>query len=813
MNEKFIEEILLMEDFLDEIFVKISEYISPTFHSSKLPTFTKRDSDQSSDDGDTSCLTRATKLKKTIESWRQAINKHRDRIDSSSFPLSATASEMIGIIEDCMSNDGAIEKFPLIAPPSLQLLEDLLVSPSPAIGNRITRSRIETSLQLFRSMFQKTRETCMLQWMTNEATSETQQVMMQCLLKMFCQDLFNIAVTLKHFYDKKISIEAKRFNIYTEHQKEIALKHQKTSYAEMGKSILSQTLIFKDMMKCLSDELDNVPLVIPGAPGAGRLKAKNKLEKLKLKNEKILCEAEIYYEAARKVVLPQTMSIYFFKSISGWLYEYQVILIENLSAILISINNDAEKKEATSITNTNTNNNNNRRSSSSSVNILYNYAKKLDPSKLMLAPQTSSTASANDQKWTKPGNNTINDILIGFSQLHLNTNKQNLTALKKNIDQMFIDYEALKNEVRFKGDWRPPLTPQSLQGNNYQSSNHQPQSVNNYDNYQEQKYQTSQQTSFQSSLGQPSSLQYQSSSFQPQTIQSSSLALGGYGGMELKLAPPPPLMVKEELKMKKEKKESEEKLGKMYNTLFNVMKQDYIKLDGQTSKLIDIVDYLKQYNSLVKDWEEKIKQERAFISEWKKIRKQNSQYIASQFMAWNHFVTEEVDVFQKVIEIYSVNIFHKLKELSNEASGKSVALIHFREDEVEGEIKLLNGWYNDIREEQDTKVADTLVRVQGSVENWINRMNELYKVYHKYRARGILLRYLDILDSFLDTLENQISSGALSSSSTSSEDGNNELGVLLFTLDTMYETCGLGGKEDIEEEKELKKSQFYKQGT
>ena len=359
IRDKFIDQISQLEELQDEMFTMLSELASPAYYNSALPTFTKRQVSKSSAGlvSSPAQTTRSLQLKIIVEKWRHVLGNFRERIETSDSLQSSQCQEMINIIDDCSSGGGSsaagggsgsssgssgggsrggCEKFPMIIPPSLAPLEDALARCHTVSKNKIVSSRLESALNLFKSMVHGQREMCMLQWTTTEAACDTQQVMVESLLKMFYKDLYNLSKTLKHFYDNKLAVDAKKFYIYTEHQKELALAHQMESYKEMCKSIRSQTGLFRDMMKCLNDELDNVPLVIVGAPGAGRVKAKKKLEELRRRNEEILVQAEVYYEASRKVVLPQSMSTYFYKSIRQWLHDYQVILVENLSAILVS---------------------------------------------------------------------------------------------------------------------------------------------------------------------------------------------------------------------------------------------------------------------------------------------------------------------------------------------------------------------------------------------------------------------------------------------------------------------------------------------
>ena len=188
----------------------------------------------------------------------------------------------------------------------------------------------------------------------------------------------------------------------------------------------------------------------------------------------------------------------------------------------------------------------------------------------------------------------------------------------------------------------------------------------------------------------------------------------------------------------------------------------------------------------MRDWEEKIKQEQLFIQKWKEVRRYNSRHMSAQFMEWNHFVTEEVDVFHKTIGLYSINIFHKIKEKANDFMSQIFSFSGKHSEQLDGEIKLLANLYGDIRSE-DLAASDDLVRMQGAIEQWINKMGGLYQVYFEHRMKTVIMYYLKALEALLERF-----------------DEGSELAALLNTLDHMYDLDG----ESAEEEKELKKSKF-----
>lgn len=748
IRDRFIDHISQLEELQDEMFTTLSELASPAYYNSSLPTFTKRPTTGSQDSkssggaggyGGNTPPTRSMQLKITVEKWRQVLGKFRERIETCDSLQSAYCQEMINVIEESGggSGTGACEKFPMMLAPALTPLEESLMRCNTVTKNKIVSSRLESALQLFKTMIRGGKEVCMLQWTTTEAACDTQQVMVECLLKMFYKDLYNISVTLKHFYDKKLSVDAKKFCVYTEHQKELALAHQMESYKEMCKSIRSQTCLFKDMMKCLNDELDNVPLSGP----CPRAKSKKKLEELRRRSEEILVHAEVYYEASRKVVLPQSMSTYFYKEVRRWLHDYQVILIENLSAIMVGGSAPHSPPDSKDIRSSG-----GLRGGLDSSSVLHGYAKRLDPSKLIDITSIGSLI--------KPGGDMVNEILLGFTQFHLNNNKQNLTSLKRSIDKMFVDYETLKKDVQ---------EMVRVQQHFYNSKEAKLPSVLDY---------------------------HRGASMAPPELRScppaSSSGYGTAGGY----GTPPPEVIKQLLKLDRDLKISEGRLQSMYNSLFNVMGQEYSKLEQQNVKLAEIVEYLKQYAVLMRDWEEKIKQEQTFIQKWKEIRKYNSRHMSLQFMEWNHFVTEEVDVFHKTIGLYSVNIFHKIKEKANDFMSQILSFSNRRNEELEGEIKLLANLYNDVRGE-DLGAGDDLIRMQGAIEQWIGKTNGLYQVYFEHRLKTVIMYYLSALESLLDRFDDE-----------------SELGVLLKTLDNMYDIT----TETAEEEKESRKSKFLLKG-
>lgn len=695
IRDRFIDQILTLEELQDEMFTSLSELASPAYYNSSLPTFTKRLSSlHGNNNNELVSLDknyRSTQLKIIIEKWRNVLGSFREKIETSDSLQSGQYQEMLNVIDDAKSK----EQFPMIMPPSLQPLLDSIKRAGNDNKKKIIVGRLESAYNIFENIIKTSREASHQRWALTESSCDTQQVMIESLLKMFYRDLYNLSVTLKHFYDKKLAIDAKKFQKYTDHQKELAIKHQSDSYKEMCKSITAQHVLFRNMISCMNEELDSLP-------PRDKLRAKKRLDELEKRNQEILIQAEVYYEASRNVVLPQSLSTFFYKSIKEWLYDYQKLLVEILSIMITRGASDAISASTAGL----------------QKSVLYNYAKRIDSSKLI-------DLAAIGNNFIFPTSDSVNDILVGFHQFHLNNNKQNLTQLKHNIDKMVSQYDILKNNVQ------EMIRTQ-------------------------QKYYSSKDSKL------------------PNIMDAAST----HGTS--------PEIIKLLLKLDRDLKISEAKLQNMYHNIFNVMGADYSKLEHQNKKLVEIVDYLKQYAFVLREWEDKIKQEQVFIQKWKDVRKYNSRHMSLQFMEWNHFVTEEVDIFHKTIGLYSVSIFHKIKEIANDFMTQLLNMSNRRNEVLEGEMKLINNLYNDVRSE-DLTISDDLIRIQGQLEQWINDMNYLYQVYFEYRLRTVVSYYLSALENLLDRFHEQ-----------------SELGSLLSTLDNMYNL----GTETLEEEKEIKKSKF-----
>lgn len=247
-----------------------------------------------------------------------------------------------------------------------------------------------------------------------------------------------------------------------------------------------------------------------------------------------------------------------------------------------------------------------------------------------------------------------------------------------------------------------------------------------------------------------------------------------------------PEVVKQMVQLERKLKTSEGILKEKYNEFFNVMGVQYAKMENNNAKLTEIVDYLRQYASLMREWEEQIKSEQLFIQRWKEIRKCNSRHMSLQFMEWNHFVTQEVDIFHKTIGLYSVNIFHKVKEKANEFMAEIVHLSNRRNADLEEELKLLNNFFNAVRQE-DHEAGDDLWRMQAEMEKWIAETSALYHVYFEYRLKVVVIWYIGALEFLLNRF-----------------DDDSELGILLHTLDTMYDPSMEANSGD--DERELRKS-------
>jgi hypothetical protein len=707
IRDRFIDHISTLEDLQDDMFTSLSELASPAYYNSNLPTFSKRiplaspTREIETPSTATSKNYRSTQLKIIVEKWRNVLGKFREKIETSDSLQSGQHQEMISIIEESKAG-GAHGKFPMILQPNLSPLEETLRR-SLASKNKIVSGRLESALGLFQAMIKNTREVSYQQWLVTESSCDTQQVMIESLLKMFYRDLYGLSITLKHFYDKKLAVDARKFHVYTQHQKELALAHQVDSYKEMCKSIKSQNELYRAMIKCMEEEMESLPI-------KDRARSRKKLDELKSRNQGNLMQAEVYYEIAHKVVLPQSMSTVFYKLIRQWLYDFQKLLIENLSAMLTHTASTSASTSGSI---------EGAAGGTVQKSVLFNYAKRMDPTKLI------DLASAGN--FVFPSTDSINEVLLGFTQFHLNNNKQNLAYLKKNIDKMFVQYETLKGNVQ---------EMVRVQQHFYTAKDSKLPSIQD-------------------------------------------AGAGASHGAS-------PEVIKHLLKLDRDLKISDSRLRNMYYTLFNVMGGDYAKLEQQNKKLVEIVEFLKQYSLLMRDWEEKIKQEQLFIQKWKDVRKYNSRYMSLQFMEWNHFVTEEVDVFHKTIGLYSVSIFHKIKEAANDFMTQVLGVSNRRSEELEGEMKLVTNLYNDVRVE-DLSFSDDLIRVQGQVEQWVSDTNYLYQVYFEHRLKTVIMYYLSALENLLDRFTD-----------------DSELGILLITLDNMYDLSA----ESIEEEKENRKSNF-----
>ena len=828
IRDRFIEQITTLENLQDDIFNSIAELASPVYYNSNLPSnvFGKKNTDDDKmiidkNDKINSGLhrrgQRVLQLKIVVDKCNNALGKFREKLETQDSLQPVHYQNMISVIQDTFNksvdsnfnshefnknyNSPASDKnfnspgsltsdknsnssnsasdtnynmistttMPMILPPSISPIEDT-IKRSIHMKNKIITGRLESAINIFKSITQSTRELAKNQFVLAEGVCDTQQAMIETLLRMFFRDMLGISITLKCYYDGKLGKDMIKFNKYLDHQKQLALDYQLQCHKEMNKSLRAQHILFRDMTDCLAIELDFLPL-------KDRNRSKRRLGELYEKNQKCIIQAELYYDVARSVVLLQPMSTIFYKEIRQWLHDYQSLLIEVLGLMLIrmresdsigdnvgnnvkgrrdikdginrdikdgsinnrdikdginrdikdgSINRDI-KGNKSDFNERDIKDNKNKISTTLQKSALYNYARRLDPSRLL------DLASASNCIY--PTIESVNEILVGFTSFHLNSNKQNLSELKKSIEKLSAEYNELSgNNAKLK----------SIQQEYYNRSTN----INSNPT-------TS--TSHQIPNAAPIPDQRLNTVVIPDIRKSENKFVGDMGSAKNYVQPlvkTPPEVVKQLLKLDRESKISDARLAHLYSTLFS-MDEEYTIMEQQNKKLTEIVDYLKQYSLLMREWEEKIKQEHLFVQRWNDIKKYNSRYMSMQFMEWNQFATEQVDIFHQTIGLYSTNVFYKVKELANDFMVQVIAMSSRRNGEFDNEISLINKLYNDIRNEPTTSyslsqeqryysssqdqssrpdlypLADEVVRVQSQFEHWTADIGYLYSVYFR----------------------------------------------------------------------------------
>jgi hypothetical protein len=441
LRDRFLESLTNLESIREDMFVSLSDLSTP--YTSRP---TRRRSSSDAED-------RSTQLKSLVLRFKGDLLKFREKLENSEPwigtcpPAACTAGggasagagtvyqEMIDVIDDARnrqiaSHNGAESFEPSLLAPDLIPLDDCH---KIAVRSRteIVRTRLESSMTLFQTIARDSREMGHYLWGSTEASCDTQTTLTNVLMKTFHRELACLSESIRHFFKEKTSVDSKKHRIYLDHQKAIALDRQTNNYKKMLESVRAQTTLFKDMITCLDDEIDKITNSIE------RGRVKKLLNELKKKNEAILIQAEIYYAASHNVVMLQSPSTVFYKSIRYWLHEYQSCLIGTLARIIGGASSPSPPssseiaggvKGGTGSTPLRVEN-----------TALYNFAKKVDPTRLA---DLASTA-----QFMQPSSATINDILFGFNHCYLNDNKQNTMVLRQKIGKLDLDYEILKRHV------------------------------------------------------------------------------------------------------------------------------------------------------------------------------------------------------------------------------------------------------------------------------------------------------------------------------------------------------------------------------
>lgn len=701
IKDDYLNSVAGLELVQDEIMLSLSELASPSYYSSNLPTFTKRaplvvrgDTTSTSDNKNN----RSNKLQDAIRIWKGKLNEIKNQFESREIFQSDAYQDNLQIIQQ------QPDSFPYIMPPDLSILDTTLAGVKDQTVKKTLVARIDLVSGWFKDIINKIKSTCKHQWILSESSSNTQQTCLEVLLKTFYRELYHISITVKDFYDKRLTNEAKLFSKYLENEQSIALRYQAKQYKENFQLIAQQHDIFEEMIDCLNDELEMLAT-------KERIKLKKLLDELKRKNNKLYQESKVHCQVSYNVVLSQPYSLIFYKECYNWLYEYQRVLIEALklmvqksreedpSLVGVSSNTLLEHKSAKYIGTGSLAQANRSMNDQALVqkSALFNYAKRMEPSKFTNYAAASVT----------PLKQNIMEILVGFTQFHLKSNQANLQKVQEVSKKIQQQYSQLKEQVK--------------------------------------KIEADQQ------------ILYSSKDMKLPSIQDSTLGKGGLSS----------LVNKKLLQLDNDKKICEAKIRQHWDALKNDYDVECARLEQQNGKLTKIVEYLKQYNGLMRDWDERIKLECNFVEKWKELRRRQSSFISAKFMEWNHFVTEEVDIFYQTISLYSAGFMSSLKENANDFMSQALELWNESRKEIEDKMKLID---NLDFSKQDIQVNDVLIATQGQIREWIDSMTLLYQDYFQYRFGSLVVYYLNLLDNLLDQF-----------------DERSELCALLDTLDNMYD--------------------------
>lgn len=393
-----------VEQLSNDIITYLSEIFSPSyiFTDNAQPTMSgKRRS--IFDPKQTSLMTATTgdlrynKLLIEIDKWKLKLQQLREKFESNEHYQSSR-------YQDLLSSYILNKKSVVLEKPDIKILKSLQVKPKE-------EGRILSCYDLFKSIIKTMDDLTSKEWLYANSIITSQKIALEVAFKGIRRNILVNTSTLSRYYEENLTGLAKKFKLYVNKENALAMKKQQELYNTMLALVERQHEIFTYLHDLLEKELDQI------LHQHEKEKLIKRLDQLKRKNLAFINEAKLFFKTSRMFVMTQPYSTILFKNLQTWLFEYQKVLLEALS--LIVLKEDEHKLITPSLGKT-----------------------MIDKSPLFRYAKNFSTTQLVDMNESKKLNH---ELILRFSEHLLRHNETSLNNLKVTTEKLTGEYTKLQN--------------------------------------------------------------------------------------------------------------------------------------------------------------------------------------------------------------------------------------------------------------------------------------------------------------------------------------------------------------------------------
>jgi len=881
-----LEYVRQLDAFEQELHSTVIELMSPAYYHETLPSFVKRLRYKLVTDVPSGAVRGGVgRAENSVAPSIPSGESYRLRLFQTA--LERMQGKLFGMRDICDTNlQPPTTAAGLMAPsfPSLIALRELA---NQHAQNKIVSTRIHQAIVTLNGMARNSHDVWARENALCEATVNTHQVLVETLARTFFRDVHQMALTLRDFYETKINVYIRRFEQFCAHQKQEALKQQGTFYQGMFTRVRDQRNIAEKMMSVLLQQMAELPQRERYKLEQRVRELQKRIRMLFVEAEIYYQQSSQtfafqplshgFYRGIRKWLIDyQRVLVDEMIVLAGQQGKLQrspidddddsldvvspAPLAASVSTAPIALVNgeqkdratvpgmpvlvgDGKEQKRTSIAKTANMGGNatsamgsgsassTARESTHETSMLRRFLEKTQPTRL---PEASDSIASSLHH---PSHDVVNDLVTSFHNFYLQTNRANLERLQHQISELDAGWHRLSEQVAKAHEIQQRWY--SLGADVSENASASDLSAEHVHTDLSSASANGAATSPGPGLAQVSGTPPPATFTAPQhhVVQlpdirhhASVMGAGGDGAMGMMAVSssgqsPSPEVIKLLLRMSSERRDMEAQLSHIWTTLFNQVKPDFLRTQEQTVELAHIVDFLRQWQAISRDWEVNVRQERAFVHNWKDICRANSRYIAMQFVEWNFFVTGQLDTLLAAINLFASTVFHRLGEIHREFVRQMGVMQQARAGEYAAEQALLNELQDDLRRE-NTHAADELSRAQTQANEWVEQMQRLQLNSHcRQIKQAINLQMVSSEAVITKMLESSaVAAAAATSASTflgsstsltttdsttdSAAAGGNAIAQLLFVLDNMYETAIRCEETNAEQNALLSKEQF-----